>query len=296
MVIADLIQTITAHPLNRNQRWRALARVVRWQLGSRLAPGDIVYPWVNGSRFLVRPGETTLTGNIYTGLLDFQDMGFLLHVLRAEDLFVDIGANAGPYTILACAAVGARGWCFEPVPETHRRLLENIRLNHLEERVRCPNVAIGREAGVLKFTRDRDALNHVLARNEIAGAAIEVEVAPLDAVLGEESPTLLKLDVEGFETAVLDGADATLRKPSLHSAILELNGMGRRYGYEDSEIVKRMAGYDFRTCAYDPFERRLSCLEWSPTRAGNVLFVRDEAAVMEKIRTAPMVTVHGRQF
>jgi len=48
---------------------------------------------VNGSKFLVKTGETGLTGNIYTGLHEFPDMGFLLHFLRAEDLFVDIGAN-----------------------------------------------------------------------------------------------------------------------------------------------------------------------------------------------------------
>ena len=60
-------------------------------------------------------------------------MGFLLHVLRSEDLFVDVGANVGSYTILACSVVGARGISFEPVPSTYKRLVENMRLNHLDE-------------------------------------------------------------------------------------------------------------------------------------------------------------------
>jgi len=44
---------------------------------------------------VARPGETGVTGNIYTGLHEFSSMGYLLHVLREGDLFVDVGANVG---------------------------------------------------------------------------------------------------------------------------------------------------------------------------------------------------------
>lgn len=107
MSLLTIIKFITHHPLNRGHKLRAIIRFVKWQIGSRLVNGSIVYDWVNGAKFLVKTGETGLTGNIYTGLHEFQDMGFLLHFLRPEDLFVDIGANVGSYTILACAAVGA---------------------------------------------------------------------------------------------------------------------------------------------------------------------------------------------
>ena len=64
-----------------------------------------------------------MTGNIYCGLAEFADMAFVLHVLRAGDLFVDIGANAGAYTLLASSVAGAKTTCFEPVPATYARLL-----------------------------------------------------------------------------------------------------------------------------------------------------------------------------
>lgn len=51
---------------------------------------------------------TGATGNIYVGLHEFEDMAFLLHVLRRTDLFVDVGANIGSYTILAGGAAGAK--------------------------------------------------------------------------------------------------------------------------------------------------------------------------------------------
>jgi hypothetical protein len=57
-----------------------------------------------------------LTGNLYAGLHEFSEMGFLLHLLRQNDLFVDVGANLGSYTVLASAVCQARNIAFEPVP------------------------------------------------------------------------------------------------------------------------------------------------------------------------------------
>ena len=107
MSVLKAIKFITNHPLNDEHKLSAIIRFAKWQIGSRLVPGAIVYEWINGSKFLVKTGETGLTGNIYTGLHEFPDMSFLLHFLRAEDHFVDIGANVGSYTILACSAIGA---------------------------------------------------------------------------------------------------------------------------------------------------------------------------------------------
>ena len=45
-----------------------------------------------------------VTGNVYCGLHDFAEMSFMLHLLRAGDLFADIGANVGSYTVLALIA------------------------------------------------------------------------------------------------------------------------------------------------------------------------------------------------
>ena len=107
MSLIHTLKFITDHPLNRGQKFKSLLRFVKWQIGSRCVPGVVGYDWINGSKFLVKRGETGLTGNIYTGLHEFADMVFLLHFLRDSDLFVDIGANVGSYTILACSAVGA---------------------------------------------------------------------------------------------------------------------------------------------------------------------------------------------
>lgn len=81
MSLINLLKFITRHPLNREHKLGSIIRFAKWQFGSRLVPGTVVFDWINGSKILVKTGETGLTGNIYTGLHEFPDMGFLLHFL-----------------------------------------------------------------------------------------------------------------------------------------------------------------------------------------------------------------------
>jgi hypothetical protein len=91
--------------------------------------------FANDTRLLVCRGMVGATGNLYVGLQEFEEMAFMLHQLRPDDVFVDVGANVGAYTLLAGTA-GARCVAFEPVPATFRALRDNVRLNGLQTRVR----------------------------------------------------------------------------------------------------------------------------------------------------------------
>ena len=133
MSAINTLNHLINHPLNKHARLSAVKRFLKWQIGSRILPGPAVIPWLNDSSFIASNGETGLTGNIYCGLHEFEDMAFIIHCLRKEDLFFDIGANVGSYTILAGAVCGAEVVSFEPVPSTFARLRHNIKINDLEE-------------------------------------------------------------------------------------------------------------------------------------------------------------------
>ncbi|CAN5214036.1 FkbM family methyltransferase [soil metagenome] len=297
MSALSLLSFIANHPLNRGRKMEALLRAIRWQLASRLVSGDVVHEWINGSKFLVRCGETGLTGNIYVGLQEFSDMAFLLHMLRPDDLFVDVGANVGSYTILACAAVGARGCSIEPVPATFHRLVENVRLNHLESSVDCFNVGISSAPGNLRFSSDMDVGNRALVKDEQRAGDIEVPATTLDALLAGRSPRLIKIDVEGYESAALAGAGTTLRNPDLHAVIMEVNGSGEKYGFVESKLFEVMDGFGFAAFSYVPAEREL--VEASRPGAvptDNKIFVRNVEVVRELLREARSFSVNGKRF
>ena len=261
----NIVRNIVSGPLNRGRPVRALWRFAKWQISSRLAPGPIVVPWVNGTRFIASPGERGVTVNVYSGLYEFPDMAYLLHALRPEDLFLDVGANVGSYTILACGAVGARGYAFEPVPATYERLMANLRLNKLTDQVRALNRGLGESQATLRFSTGRNCTNHVLAADERDEPAVEVPVTTLDEVVAE-SPAMMKIDVEGFETPVLAGAGRVLGDPALNSLLIELNGSGARYGFDEDQLVDLLESAGFRAFEYRPFTRELSPLPRQKTR------------------------------
>jgi FkbM family methyltransferase len=180
-----------------------------------------------------------MTGNIYCGLHEFAEMAFTLHLLRAGDLFADIGANVGSYTVLAAGVCGARVVAVEPGSAAGTALARNIALNKLENRVSVEAVALGDTFGELPFSSGQDPTNHVLSHRDEQYQKVRQTTA--DLLFADETPLAMKLDVEGYEPAVLAGAPATLANPGLKALIVELNGIGSRYGVQRSRDPSQFA-------------------------------------------------------
>jgi len=223
-------------------------------------------------------------------------MSYVLHVLRAGDLFIDVGANVGSYTILACGVKKARGYCFEPVPETYLRLMENLKLNDLLDQVKIHNLGLADKEGELLFTTNKNTGNHIIDRNSEYPDAIKVKVMPLDEIVNNEDPSMMKIDVEGFETLVIAGATQTLRNPSLHSVIMEFNGSALKYGFSEEDLLKTMLLYGFRVYTYDPFKRNLIPLSGITRDLDNLIFCRNEPFVNERIDSALKIYVNGLEL
>jgi FkbM family methyltransferase len=294
MALLDSVRFVLEHPLNRGRGLDALLRIARWQLGTRAMGRRAVVDWVGGARFIAGRGETGLTGNIYCGLHEFADMAFVLHAIRPGDLFADVGANVGSYTLLACAARQARGHCFEPVPSTFARLVDNLRLNGLEGRVHAHNCGVGEASGALSFSSAHDCGNHVVAAGE-SGASVTVPVVTLDAALAGEAPVVIKLDVEGFEVPVLRGSREMLAAPGPRALVVELNGSGKRYGFEDRDVEGMLAQHGFGEMTYDPFARELRPPA-APRAPGNAIFVRDVAWFADRVKRSEPFEVFGRSI
>ena len=89
------------------------------------------------------------------------EMGFLLHLLRPNDLFLDVGANIGSYAILAASVRRARAIAFEPDPDTARVLRRNIAINRLSALADVREAALGGVQGQVAFTVGLDTMNRV---------------------------------------------------------------------------------------------------------------------------------------
>lgn len=281
--LIQLFRFVWNHPLNLQARLTAIVRVIRWQIASRLMLGPIALPFVNGTHLFATRGMTGATANWYCGLHEYEDMSFVLDVMQAGDLFVDVGANIGSYSILAGVGAGADVLAFEPIPQTFKALERNILLNDLSGRVKAMNVGIGSKRGKLCFSADRDTVNHVLAEGEDVRVRVQVDVLALDDVLRDKRPALIKIDVEGFESEVLAGAKRVLARPDLLGVIVELNGSGDRYGQDDDQLHLLLQSCGFESFRYEPAQRKLISLEGKRNSTSNTLYLKNKNRVQARI-------------
>jgi FkbM family methyltransferase len=289
MGLIDTLRFITRHPLNRHRPMKALGRFLHWQVVSRTSPWPVLYPWVNGSGILVWKGLTGLTGNVYCGLHEFEDMAFVLHFLRQGDLFLDVGANVGSYTILGGTS-GASVVAVEPLPATFRLLCRNIGVNSFAENVRALNIGLSNAAGTLHFTDHLDTVNHVVPPGTANSRPVRVDT--LDTTCADRTPVLIKIDVEGYEKEVLQGGAHTLENPALKALIVELNDSGKRYGTGENEVLSLLDKAGFQRMEYDPRSRSLSAFS-GQSHTGNGLFVRDPEFVRQRLKEGKAFRVNG---
>ena len=82
----------------------------------------------------------------------------------------------------------------------------------------------------------------------------------------------------------------------LKAVIMELNGSGGRYGFDENKILNLMCDYGFKRYTYDPFNRKLTELNDKKVKLDNVLFIRDKKYVQNKINNAPCFIINDKQI
>jgi FkbM family methyltransferase len=147
---------------------------------------------------------------------------FLLSECKGGErpLFIDCGANLGWYSVIA-GALGAEVVAFEPMPANAALLRENVTRNRLGDRVEVHEVALGsgEGAGVLRLSVDNQGDHRLIP----CGVTVEVsrreevtvKVRALDDVVSGRLPTLIKLDTQGSEVAILRGGRRTWSRPDV---------------------------------------------------------------------------------
>jgi FkbM family methyltransferase len=153
-----------------------------------------------------------------TGIYDLAVSELLFRLIRPGDLVVDAGANIGYMSALAATA-GAHVIAFEPNPD----LLPVLRQN-LGTRGDVRPVALGAaRRGASLIPADASAHNTGLGRlaSDAENGGVPVQVETLDDELHGRSVAVLKIDVEGAEYEVLEGAADALRAGRIRHIIFE---------------------------------------------------------------------------
>ena len=242
---------VVGHPANRGHRLRALLRAVRFQVRGRLLGRPSTARVGDSMRLTVPLHASGASKAVYANPPDYAEMMAWRRVLGAGDLFLDVGSNAGLYSVWA-ADCGASPIAVEPDQLSVARTRDNLRLNAIRGEVH--QVALADRPGTMLLTRGDDAVNHLLteASGQERSEAQVVEVRTLSDVLGDRRCRGAKIDVEGYERLVLEGARQVLAREGIDVVQLEWNSLSHAHLGESREPVHALlTEYGYVLCRPD---------------------------------------------
>jgi len=231
-----VLSGVWRHPANRNKRYRARGRVLR---------RPTIVPYGNRSHFIAVLDRASSRRAAYANGPDWPEMQAWRRVLGPGDVFVDVGANVGLYTLWALDA-GASVVVVEPIAENLTQLRRNLALNHYEAEIH--QCAVAAEAGKQQMSGGADLNTRTLR----AGKRIEdprdrvVRVATVDEVLADRTAAGMKVDVEGAERLVLEGSRRALSERRIPVLQLEWNRQSlRQLGEDRLPIAEMLLAYGY---------------------------------------------------
>lgn len=192
------------------------------------------------------------SGNYRAGLNELPVQETLAQHLKPGDVFYDIGANTGFFTMIGARLVGAGGqvYAFEPVPENVAIIRHNVQINDFDHVVVTEKaVSSTSEQGQLMLTRHPGGATLIMDNlpPDATGAVAVEMVAIDDLVFGAnfKSPTFIKIDVEGAEIDVLRGMERVLHtvRPTLLYEIDDQHEEGFNRKAQACEEFLRAQGY-----------------------------------------------------
>lgn len=174
-------------------------------------------------RYSSTVGDMSGRGLYWRGLLAFRNEGlatFYRLAGRAKHV-LDIGANTGVFTLVACAATpDSVVTSFEPVPGLYRRVADVVSMNGWRQRCEVRQQAVSNRVGSAPFHVPLGEVPSSASLDPTGfrgydGSIIQVPVTTVDTVIPPGcSVDLVKIDVEGFEHLVLEGMQRVLRESS----------------------------------------------------------------------------------
>ena len=168
------------------------------------------------------------------------------------DVFYDVGANVGAYSLIAAKAAGnqARVFAFEPAAPSFHDLVRNVLLNGCAESIVPLPLALSSETTLrslaLRSLAPGAARHRIRAEPEpdsdLTETILAVRLDDLVEGFGLPVPTHAKIDVDGYELEVLRGAERTLSRPEWRSIMVELD---REDTERNQAVMTLLAGHGF---------------------------------------------------
>jgi len=191
---------------------------------------------------------------------------FFLNNIKKGDIFIDVGANIGEYSLIAAKKVGSNGKVFaiEPLKENTNWLKKNFLLNNFNNYEILEN-AIGNKSRKMSLYRKNSEIGYgfldpVVGKKQML-ETIKIDVKSIDDILNLkniEKVNMLKIDVEGYEYEVLQGCKNSFKQKKIEKIICEIHlDYLREKGINKNKIYSYLQENGFSIKTIDELDHRI---------------------------------------
>lgn len=256
-----LRESVREHWRDEIKKWRT-----RWwqrQVGHR----EFVFFNLQRDLRMMLPLDSRLAKAIYCGYFEEGERQFIWRYLRRGDVFVDVGANIGMFTLIASRKVSEEGkvYAFEPSPRTYLRLTQNVALNDLRN-VTCLQMGLSHHSGHLDMNVSLDGYDAWDSfAVPTAGNSFKQELVSTlrwDDFVDEHNlagrVAFMKIDVEGWESRVLGGGQAFFGR--LDAPVLQIEfteEAAQASGTSCPGLYRQLETFGYRMFTYEMKTNRL---------------------------------------
>ena len=239
--------------------------------GTMFPDGTMLVQTIHGTKYFIDPTDEIMAPQLVVYRQWEPDLStFMVNSITPDTVFLDVGANFGYFTCLVGSRIGIQGkGCViaaEPNPLMQRLLQKNTKINWSMAPIELHNCAVAQQAGYVEFAIPHDRAANaslVSSTTQKSDDRLIVKSVTLDQLAAGRKVDLIKIDVEGFETAVLRGSSETIIRSTDIIIVIEwsLQQM-QEAGFTACDMIDLLKQYEL--CAYHlPSTRFITEDQWA---------------------------------
>ena len=213
-------------------------------------------------------------------MVEYKNLSLLLAYLKEDEIFCDVGANIGTYSVILSKINKCKSICFEPDLNCYNQLNRHIDANKLESKVTAENMICSENNIEKSFFSGKDTLGSI----DLSNKSGKKKSTSLDSYFfNKPLPNVLKIDTEGFESLVIEGSNNILNnKNSPNILLIELRGHGFRFGFDEFSIIKKIIGFGYNAYSFNNFF--LKKIDLNDFKKGDYIFIKNIDEVEKRLK------------
>lgn len=256
MNIFSQFSTLLNHPNNKGNELQAIIRIVTWKMNQLFFKLPKVVALTDECKIVCYPDSSFASFIVYARFPEYYEMQFIHSVVQKGWIFFDVGANIGAIALLAASHITTgKVYAFEPTPTLTSKFKQNVRLNRFDKKIELVVVAMSNKVGSTEFSSGAESeVNHITAKSESTAESIVVPTTTLDVFTREREIThinFLKIDVEGAEMLVFQGANELLKAGKVGIILFELNRGSANFDFSHHDIFALLSKHGYSFYSFD---------------------------------------------